>query len=357
MKNNQQFVIKFSFLLALLSLVLLYNGCKKDTVDETCSDGIMNQGETSIDCGGPCTCNTASCSDGIMNNGETSIDCGGPNCTACPLTARDSAILDYNTTYLPNEVSSPGWTGDVSSCNAGSAPQSTHDKVILRINYFRRLVGLNDNTTLDASLFQKYQEAALMMKANNALSHSPPNTWTCWTQLGADGAATSNLYLGIHSTAAVTGFIMDPGASNIRVGHRRWVLHSPKTKFSYGTTDNSMSLGVIGLAGGNTKIPEFIAYPPKGYIPQPLMNTTRWSFGIPDADFSNATVTMTGVSGAINLTVVSNDAVGYGDNTIVWEPQGLTLSSESDISYTVTVSGVANAPKTTYTYTTILVKP
>ena len=51
----------------------------------TCFDGIQNQGETGIDCGGPCpACPTPpSCSDGIQNQGETGIDCGGP-CPACP---------------------------------------------------------------------------------------------------------------------------------------------------------------------------------------------------------------------------------------------------------------------------------
>jgi len=48
----------------------------------SCSDGIQNQGETGIDCGGPCpACPT--CGDGIQNQGETGIDCGGP-CPACP---------------------------------------------------------------------------------------------------------------------------------------------------------------------------------------------------------------------------------------------------------------------------------
>lgn len=47
----------------------------------TCNDGIQNQGETGIDCGGPCApCPT--CNDGIQNQGETGIDCGGP-CQPC----------------------------------------------------------------------------------------------------------------------------------------------------------------------------------------------------------------------------------------------------------------------------------
>ncbi len=58
------------------------------TPSATCSDGIQNQGETGVDCGGPCAaCSTttpaATCSDGIQNQGETGVDCGGP-CAACP---------------------------------------------------------------------------------------------------------------------------------------------------------------------------------------------------------------------------------------------------------------------------------
>jgi len=48
----------------------------------TCNDGIQNQGEAGVDCGGPCTA-CASCNDGIQNQGETGVDCGGP-CSACP---------------------------------------------------------------------------------------------------------------------------------------------------------------------------------------------------------------------------------------------------------------------------------
>ncbi|MBD3209640.1 hypothetical protein GF367_04465 [Candidatus Woesearchaeota archaeon] len=48
----------------------------------TCFDGIQNQGETGVDCGGPCRpCGT--CFDGIQNNDEEGVDCGGTYCEAC----------------------------------------------------------------------------------------------------------------------------------------------------------------------------------------------------------------------------------------------------------------------------------
>ena len=50
-------------------------------VAATCTDGLQNQGETGVDCGGPCdACQT--CDDDIQNQGEDGIDCGGP-CDAC----------------------------------------------------------------------------------------------------------------------------------------------------------------------------------------------------------------------------------------------------------------------------------
>lgn len=53
----------------------------------SCADGILNNGETSVDCGGAncgvCSGPAPTCSDGILNNSETQVDCGGPNCSPC----------------------------------------------------------------------------------------------------------------------------------------------------------------------------------------------------------------------------------------------------------------------------------
>ncbi|MBD3319133.1 hypothetical protein GF342_04460 [Candidatus Woesearchaeota archaeon] len=48
----------------------------------TCSDGIKNQGEEDVDCGGPCPA-CESCFDRLKNQGEDGVDCGGP-CPPCP---------------------------------------------------------------------------------------------------------------------------------------------------------------------------------------------------------------------------------------------------------------------------------
>jgi hypothetical protein len=56
--------------------------------EPTCSDGIRNQDEVDVDCGGPCPpCPepeaVATCFDGLWNQGEGGVDCGGPCAKAC----------------------------------------------------------------------------------------------------------------------------------------------------------------------------------------------------------------------------------------------------------------------------------
>lgn len=276
---------------------------------------------------------------------------------------KEIALEDYQQNYLGSIVDDPGWTGNTASCYAGNILESTNEKVLQRINYFRRLVGLNDNITLDNNN-QIYMEAALICSANMSLSHYPPTNWLCWSQNAYNGCNSSNLGLGSHSSYSITGMIRDDGVNNYSVGHRRWILDSEKLKFSYGSTNNSMSLGCVGNHfDGNTEFPQFIAYPPNGYIPQELV-FNRWSFSIPNennpnfsADFSNAQINMSGPDGNVSINIVSRTDNGYGDNTIVWEPENILTSSNEDVEYSVTVSDIENISVDTYSYTVKIFKP
>lgn len=268
---------------------------------------------------------------------------------------RDSAVKDYNEMYLGSKVVFTTWTGNVGSCDPGTVPQSVHDAVIKRINYFRKITGLNYDCVMDASLFPAQQQTALMMTANFDLSHNPPATWSCYTQDGADGAAKSNLRLGSAATDAVTAFMEDSEDYNEAVGHRRWLLYSKQSAFSHGSTENAAVIHVV-VKAENTHIPEFIAYPPATYVPSAVV-FTRWSFSIPNADFSAATVTMTHDGNNVGVKVVSKD-FKVADNTIVWEPQiPVPSPTTDDLTYKVTVSGIGGADKSSYTYEVIVIKP
>ncbi len=70
----------------MILVAVVFSSCKNDDPPvieplATCADGVMNQGETGIDCGGPncqaCNSATATCNDGIKNGDETDVDFGG----------------------------------------------------------------------------------------------------------------------------------------------------------------------------------------------------------------------------------------------------------------------------------------
>ncbi len=67
-----------------------------------------------------------------------------------------------------------GWTGNVSSCAAGTLSQDYLDAAALRFNLFRGISGVPAGIVLDAvNNDPPEQQAALMMSANGQLSHTP----------------------------------------------------------------------------------------------------------------------------------------------------------------------------------------
>jgi len=76
-------ILKFTFLMLLSLSLTMMTSCSDD---ETCIDGIQNQDETGIDCGGPCDA-CVTCEDGIQNGDEEGVDCGGTNCDVCLIGA------------------------------------------------------------------------------------------------------------------------------------------------------------------------------------------------------------------------------------------------------------------------------
>lgn len=165
---------------------------------------------------------------------------------------------------------------------------------------------------------------------------------------------------------------------------------------------------------------QFVAWPNDGFIPAPVV-PDLWSLSYPGADFSQAVVTMIGPDGVIvDLEVISRSlgiprsdqpplvaaavaAVGkrenaskvqksvkagtekisadlfsplppavleprvesfggpglgnYADSTIVWIPENIPTEFPEDAEYQVTVSGIQDAPATSFTYPVTLIDP
>lgn len=285
---------------------------------------------------------------------------------------RVAAVQFYRDQYVMTSSPAPGWTGAVAGCVPGTTSAVFQAAVARRINYFRAMAGVPAGVVFAASLNTKAQAAALMMSANNNLSHTPPTTWDCYSSDGVAGAGSSNLVLAV-GWDAISIYMADPGASNSFAGHRRWILYPPTQQM--GTGDIPAATGqspanALTVFGGTTSDPApsireatgFVAWPPRGYVPYPVVYP-RWSFAYPNADFSTTVVTMRDVNNA-PVTLTQQPVVnGFGTNTLVWEPalsgNGFDGSPPStDLPFDVTVSNVQIAGQArTFTYRVTVIDP
>ncbi len=61
---------------------------KEEKEAPTCNDGIKNQGERGVDCGGPCEAIDDCCNNGVKDEGEEGVDCGGV-CGPCEIVEKE----------------------------------------------------------------------------------------------------------------------------------------------------------------------------------------------------------------------------------------------------------------------------
>lgn len=257
------------------------------------------------------------------------------------------AVLDlYDRVWAPQSPS-VGWTGNAESCTAGTTSSTMRNATIERINAYRSLVGVTADIAENPAFTQAAQAAAMLMAANNSLSHSPPPSWRCYSDLAASGASRSNLYLGRFGVGAIDGYVVDPGANNAAVGHRWWIMRPGLDEMGVGSTDRSHALYVVSPeSSSTTRHPGGdVAWPTAGFTPEPLM-PRRWSLMNDATEFSSATVEVRDGSGAIVPTDIEFREFGR----IVFVPDLVNapdLGERQSRTYNVTVT----TPTSTHSYT------
>ncbi len=254
-------------------------------------------------------------------------------------TNREESRNLFNAVHAASVGVPSGWNGNVSNCVAGTTSATFKEAVLRRINYFRAMAGLPSSATFDATFSANVQQAALMMSANNALSHAPTNTWFCFSLVGSNAAANANIALGSFGPTSVDGYIRDSQANNTAVGHRRWLLYPQTQLFGSGDVPAAGSLlaaNAIWVFDGNFGGPRpgvrdgFVAWPPPGFVPN-LVVYSRWSFSFPGANFVGTTVSVTSNGIAITAPIEAL-AANIGEPTIVFRPG--SRSGDSDVPYT-----------------------
>lgn len=268
--------------------------------------------------------------------------------------SRDAVQAAFTSWFLPSQNVPIGWDGSAAGCVAGAPSPTAQAATLSTVNYFRAQSGL-PSVTFDPGLSYGAQQAALMMTANNSLSHTPPGWWRCWTGPGADAAARSNLSLGTAGAQGVTAMMQDSGASNTPVGHRRWILDPTRTTMGAGSTSNALALQVMGASRARLDTNP-VAWPSAGYFPRELEPGRRWSLSIPGADFSGASVTVTGPGGQQISTSRHAPVGGYADPTLVWEMNNLIEHGGlPDRTYRVTVNGIRGWWSSSHTYNVTMI--
>jgi len=107
----------------------------------------------------------------------------------------------------------------------------------------------------------------------------------------------------------------------------------------------------------------YVAWPPAGYAPYQAVYP-RWSFSLPNANLSAATVTMRS-NGVIVAVAIAPNQSGVGENSVVWVPMGLNADNAttvfpfngSDTTYAIAISNITGSAQSFHTYSVTVFDP
>jgi uncharacterized protein YkwD len=264
--------------------------------------------------------------------------------------SRAAVRESYLEDFVPLLDVPTGWTGNELDCLAGAPSEASRTATLAAVNWYRDMAGVSpvaENPTRSTEA----QAAALLMEANNALSHAPPMGWQCWTSQGDTAAEQSNLSTGSTGPRSIQTQVYEPGSGNGEVGHRRWLLHPRQQQVGIGSTTGYHAVHVFSAfaAPPNTTV---VTWPSAGFFPV-QENPLRWSFSREGADLSGAQVTITPEGGApIQVSELVTEPAFLELDTVVWElPTAGTFVNGADRTFEVDITGLADmGGPTTYSY-------
>ena len=258
---------------------------------------------------------------------------GGDAASVCARWTADRANLSEGT-----------WSGSTASCTAGDLSADARANALRLVNLYRWLAALPPVVT-DPTHDAQDQACALMMRANNMISHTPPTTWLCYSADGATAAGSSNVSSG-PAVSSVDSYMIDPG-NPTTIGHRRWVLSNSLGPIGIGGTDRASCMWTLTGTGRAGK--PWMAWPAPGVIPLAAItpargtgvDSTGWSIQSDNINLAAAQVTVTSDGAALPVTVTQLLA-NYGSRyAIRFNPMGWT--TQAGKTYSVSVTGVTPA--------------
>lgn len=263
-----------------------------------------------------------------------------PATTAGAVPADRATALAQFEAVEANAAVPSGWTGSTQACTAGEESVASLEATLETVNTLRSFAALNP-VSFDAEKSRLALAAALMMDAQDDLSHSPGPGWACYSADGANGAGASNLFLGLSGSDAMVGFVDDSGIESL--GHRRWLLNPAAATFGSGSTGNANALHVLDA---DLPVPPraLVAWPPAGWVPWQWV-FEDWSIAVGN---ENETVSLDGAQVSVSIDGVPAQVSGlreldggFGTGaTLSWKlaiPAGAT---DGDHLINVAIGGV-----------------
>jgi uncharacterized protein YkwD len=236
-----------------------------------------------------------------------------------------------------------GFTGSDAACRPGTTSAASRAATLRAVNFARAMSGLAP-VRFSSTLNARSQRTALMMSANQMLSHSPSRSWRCWSRVGAANAGRSNLalsYPSITSAGVVALYLGEPGSDNSAVGHRRWLLNPFATQMGTGSTGTANAMTVIGPTASRRPNPAWVSWPSAGWFPDALEPGGLWSLsaGNSQMDFRRAGVRVHRNGQAVRVRK-QRVQDGYAQPTLAWKlPPSIARSG----TFTVVVRGIHRA--------------
>lgn len=282
---------------------------------------------------------------------------------AMPVLAQDRVFIRHAAALYEQQP-------DIKSCQPGKLAEAEKLRVLDTVNAIRVLHGL-EAVRYDEGAQDGVMQIALMMAANEQVSHAPLPSWACYTQDGYDTAQVSNLSGGFSPYLAFVG-----GEQNVirwltdtnnmlpgNIGHRRWLLDPFLKKIAYGRVSGSVDgqsvegaalrisypgqAAPTGFTGGFVAYP-FQDYPEKYYADGALLSfsaipNTGQTFANRNVDYATAAILVRRRGGdELPVSKVAFDNLGFGvPNNIQFDVGPLMRDAIYDVQVTgVIVDGV-----------------
>ena len=142
------------------------------------------------------------------------------------------------------KASSMSEAPDINNCYAGKLSANFRNEFLTELNTVRALHGL-PHVSYDDTREDEMMQTALILAANNILTHYPESNTDCYSDIGAVSARTSSLEMGVRQNKydyspaeSITNMVHDK--LNLfagDVGHRLWMLNPFLQKSAYGSVN------------------------------------------------------------------------------------------------------------------------